>query len=168
MAEAAGDLEEPKALDDLDVPYRVGCCQPGHEGYSSGRILAAEDNAVNQLVLKTLLSQVGIEPTVVDNGAEAVEAWKTGHWDVILMDIQMTVMDGVAATREIRAGEAAGERPRTPIIAVTANAMSHQVATYEAAGMDAVVPKPLDAARLFEAIERTLETRADRAAAAAA
>ena len=132
------------------------------------RILAAEDNAVNQLVLKTLLSQGGLEPTLVDNGAEAVEAWKTGHWDVILMDIQMPVMDGVAATREIRACEAAGERPRTPIIAVTANAMSHQVATYAAAGVDAVVAKPLDAARLFEAIERALERRDERAAAAAA
>jgi CheY-like chemotaxis protein len=88
----------------------------------------------------------GLEPTVVENGAEAVEAWKSGRWDVILMDIQMPVMDGVTATREIRACEAPATRPRTPIIAVTANAMSHQVADYAAAGMDAVVPKPLDAA----------------------
>jgi CheY-like chemotaxis protein len=132
------------------------------------RILAAEDNAVNQLVLRTLLSQVGLEPTIVENGAEAVEAWKAGQWDLVLMDIQMPVMDGVTATRQIRALEASGDRPRTPIIAVTANAMSHQVAAYEAAGMDAVVAKPLDAAKLFEAIERALEPAEDQAAAAAA
>jgi signal transduction histidine kinase/CheY-like chemotaxis protein len=132
------------------------------------RILAAEDNAVNQLVLKTLLSQAGLEPTLVENGAEAIEAWKAGQWDVILMDIQMPVMDGVTATREIRAAEAAGERPKTPIIAVTANAMSHQVAEYLEAGMDDVAPKPLDAAKLFEAIERALDACARQPEAAAA
>jgi CheY-like chemotaxis protein len=121
------------------------------------RILAAEDNQVNQLVLRTLLSQVGLEPTMVENGAEAIEAWKRHPWDVILMDIQMPVMDGVTATREIRTFEAAGNLQRTPIIAVTANAMTHQIMAYEAAGMDMVVPKPLDAAKLFEAIERALE-----------
>jgi len=132
------------------------------------RVLAAEDNPVNQLVLKTLLSQAGFDPTVVENGAEALEAWRTGSWDVILMDIQMPVMDGVTAAREIRAIEAAQARPRTPIIAVTANAMSHQAPDYEAAGMDLVVPKPLDAAGLFEAITRAVEASADRPAAAAA
>jgi signal transduction histidine kinase/ActR/RegA family two-component response regulator len=132
------------------------------------RILAAEDNAVNQLVLKTLLSQAGVEPTMVENGAEAVEAWKTGHWDVILMDIQMPVMDGVSATREIRGLEAAQGRGRVPIIAVTANAMPDQVVVYEAAGIDAVVAKPLDAAKLFEAIERALEPGEAHSTAAAA
>lgn len=121
------------------------------------RILAAEDNAVNQLVLKTLLSQAGLEPVVVENGAAALEAWRGGRWDVILMDIQMPVMDGVTATREIRAAELSESRPRTPIIAVTANAMSHQVAEYAAAGIDDVAAKPLDAAKLFGAIERALE-----------
>ncbi len=120
------------------------------------RILAAEDNPVNQVVLKTLLTQAGVEPVVVDNGQEAVEAWRTQAWDVILMDIQMPLMDGVAATREIRSFEATASRARTPIIAVTANAMAHQVAEYAAAGMDRVVAKPLDAAELFEAIEQAL------------
>ncbi|RAK63639.1 ATP-binding protein [Phenylobacterium kunshanense] len=121
------------------------------------RILAAEDNAVNQLVLKTLLSQAGLDPVVVADGAAALEAWRSARWDVILMDIQMPVMDGLAAAREIRVAEAAESRPRTPIIAVTANAMSHQIAEYLAAGIDDVAPKPLDAVRLFEAIERALE-----------
>jgi two-component system, sensor histidine kinase len=84
------------------------------------------------------------------------------------MDIQMPVMDGVTATREIRAAEAAQARPKTPIIALTANAMSHQVSEYEAAGMDLVVPKPLDAASLFAAIACVLDAPAHRRRSAAA
>jgi signal transduction histidine kinase/ActR/RegA family two-component response regulator len=118
------------------------------------RVLAAEDNAVNQLVLKTLLHQMGVDPTVVDNGKLAVEAWEAGEWDVILMDVQMPVMDGVTATAAIRNREADLDRPRTPIIALTANAMSHQVEQYIAAGMDGHVAKPIQAAELFEALTR--------------
>ena len=120
------------------------------------RMLAAEDNSVNQLVLKTLLHQVGVEPTVVENGVLAVEAWEGGEWDVILMDIQMPQLDGIAATRAIREREAATGRRRTPIIALTANAMSHQIATYTAAGMDSHIAKPIDARRLFQVLEQTL------------
>jgi signal transduction histidine kinase/CheY-like chemotaxis protein len=116
------------------------------------RVLAAEDNTVNQLVLKTLLHQLGVEPVVVDCGEGAVEAWETAAWDVILMDIQMPGMDGVTATRRIRDREAETGRARTPIVALTANAMSHQVAQYLAAGMDGHVAKPIEAMALFQAI----------------
>lgn len=125
------------------------------------RVLAAEDNDTNQLVLKTLLSQVGINPTLVENGRQALEAWEAQHWDIILMDIQMPVMDGVAATCAIREREQTAGRPRTPILAVTANAMTHQVAEYEAAGMDGMVPKPIDIAALIQAMEQALEPMAD-------
>jgi signal transduction histidine kinase/CheY-like chemotaxis protein len=121
------------------------------------RVLAAEDNEVNQLVLKTLLGQAGVTPTVVANGALALAAWERETWDIILMDIQMPEMDGVQATREIRRREAETGRARTPILAVTANAMVHQVAAYEAAGMDGVVPKPIELGRLFAAIEAALD-----------
>jgi len=120
------------------------------------RVLAAEDNSVNQLVLKTLLHQVGVAPVVVENGQLAVEAWETGAWDVILMDVQMPVMDGPTAVRAIRAREAAEGRARTPIIALTANAMSHQIAEYLACGMDGYVVKPIEAVKLFETLERVL------------
>jgi signal transduction histidine kinase/CheY-like chemotaxis protein len=133
--------------------------QPPGEVPAAIRILAADDNPVNQLVLKTLLGQAGLEPTVVANGAEALEAWRTGSWDVILMDIQMPVMDGMTAAAEIRAAEAAQGRAPTPIIAVTANAMAEQVRDYAAAGMRLVVPKPLDATSLFAAIAEALESR---------
>ena len=135
---------------------------------ASLRVLAAEDNPVNQLVLKTLLRQAGIEPTMVEDGAEAIEAWRTGQWDVILMDIQMPVMDGLTAARKIRAAEAAEARPRTAIIAVTANAMPDQLSDYAAAGMDLVIPKPLDATRLFEALSHALEAAPNGRKAAAA
>jgi PAS domain S-box-containing protein len=120
-------------------------------------VLAAEDNRVNQIVLKTLLNQIGVDPVLVEDGAMAVEAWEHGHWDAILMDVQMPVMDGLAATAAIREREAATGRRRTPIIALTANAMSHQVSEYLSSGMDGHVAKPIEARRLFEALEAALE-----------
>jgi PAS domain S-box-containing protein len=121
------------------------------------RILAAEDNPMNQLVLKTLLAQAGIEPEIVANGQEAVDAWAREPWDLILMDVQMPLMDGLAATRLIREREQLEGRTRTPIVALTANAMSHQVAEYRAGGMDAFVAKPIEAGRLYEALQRAVD-----------
>jgi signal transduction histidine kinase/ActR/RegA family two-component response regulator len=125
------------------------------------RVLAAEDNSVNQLVLKTLLSQIGIEPVIVENGQLAVQAWEDGEWDIVLMDVQMPVMDGPTAVRAIRAREAKTGRKPTPIVALTANAMSHQVAEYLAAGMDDHLAKPLEAAKLFEVLAKVLEDSED-------
>jgi signal transduction histidine kinase/FixJ family two-component response regulator len=123
------------------------------------RVLAAEDNATNQLVLRTLLqfADPDAEVVIVDNGQEAVDAWASGDWDVILMDMQMPVMDGTAATREIRRRESAEGRARTPIIALTANTMAHQTAEYLEAGMDDHVAKPIDAEALFKAIFKAVE-----------
>ncbi|HEX5377972.1 MAG TPA: ATP-binding protein, partial [Phenylobacterium sp.] len=125
------------------------------------RILAAEDNPMNRLVLKTLLAQVGLEVECVNNGREAVDAWAQGGWDAILMDVQMPVMDGPAATREIRDREAASGLARTPIIALTANAMAHHQTEYLAAGMDLLVPKPLELERLLMAIQAVLDEAGD-------
>jgi signal transduction histidine kinase/ActR/RegA family two-component response regulator len=116
------------------------------------RVLAAEDNAINQLVLKTLLVQVGVQPEIVSDGQAALEAWRREPWDLILMDVQMPGMDGPTAARAIRAEEAASGRARTPIVALTANAMAHQVADYAAAGMDSHVAKPIEAEALYAAL----------------
>jgi len=150
----------------LPMP-RVGDAKPAtplpspdvqHMDSSPGlRVLAAEDNSVNQLVLKTLLHQIGVEPVVVGDGAEALEAWEAGHWDAILMDVQMPLMDGPTATRRIREREQQTGRRRTPIIALTANAMSHHVAEYLAAGMDDHVAKPIEAGRLFQALQAAID-----------
>ena len=118
------------------------------------KVLAAEDNATNQLVLRTLLEQIGIAPTIVDNGEAAVEAWHAGDFDLILMDVQMPHMDGPSAARRIRARERETGRAPIPIIALTANAMHHQVAEYLAAGMDSFVAKPIRVAELYDAIAR--------------
>ncbi|MBL8770290.1 MAG: response regulator [Phenylobacterium sp.] len=132
------------------------------------RVLAAEDNAMNQLVLRTLLAQIGVEPVMVADGRAAVEAWEREPWDVILMDVQMPHMDGPTATGVIRARERAEGRPRTPIVALTANAMSHQIAEYLAGGMDAFVAKPIEAGRLYEALQQAIDDPAglERGAAA--
>ena len=127
------------------------------------RLLAAEDNEMNQLVLRTLLEPFGIVPHIVGNGEEAVAAWETGDWRVILMDMQMPVMDGVTATRLIREREAERRLPRTPIIALTANAMSHHTEEYLAVGMDDVVAKPLNIAELIHTIERARQKAEDAA-----
>jgi len=116
------------------------------------RVLAAEDNPVNRMVLKALLAQLGVEPAIVETGVEAVRAWEAAHWDLILMDVQMPLMDGPTATMTIRAREGLLGRPRTPILAVTANTMPHQLASYRAAGMDGVVSKPLNVTDLFTAM----------------
>ncbi len=118
------------------------------------RVLAAEDNAMNQIVLRILLDQIGVETVIVDSGVEAVSAWETTDFNLILMDIQMPGMDGPTAARAIRDREAATTRPRTPIVALTANAMTDQVESYAASGMDAVVAKPIDVAALYAAIAK--------------
>jgi len=129
---------------------------PSDTGGLDLRVLAAEDNAVNQLVLKTLLHQLGVNPYVVEDGQAAVAAWEAGDWDAILMDVQMPVMDGIAATARIRQREAETGRARTPIIALTANAMAHQVKQYLAVGMDGHVAKPIEIASLYEALNAVL------------
>jgi signal transduction histidine kinase/ActR/RegA family two-component response regulator len=121
-------------------------------GLEGMRILAAEDNATNQLVLKTVLYSLGVEPVIVENGRLAVEAWAKHPYDLVLMDIQMPEMDGVAATREIRQREAESGVARTAIVALSANAMKHQVAEYLAAGMDAHLGKPIQIDKLYETL----------------
>ena len=129
------------------------------------RVLAAEDNPVNQLVLKTLLQKAGIHPLIVGDGRAALEAWADEAFDLILMDMQMPILDGLGATRAIRARELATGRARTPIIALTANVMSHQIATYLEAGMDKFVGKPIEIGELFAAIDAALDADDERAAA---
>ncbi|WP_293904609.1 ATP-binding protein [Phenylobacterium sp.] len=124
------------------------------------RLLAAEDNPTNRQVLAAVLSSLGIDVHIVPDGKEAVEAWRTGTYDLILMDIQMPVMDGISAAAAIRGAEAATGRRRTPIVALTANALTHQVEEYLAVGMDAHVAKPIEIAKLYDAISGVLQAAA--------
>jgi signal transduction histidine kinase/ligand-binding sensor domain-containing protein/CheY-like chemotaxis protein/HPt (histidine-containing phosphotransfer) domain-containing protein len=118
------------------------------------RILLAEDNLVNQKVACQTLEKIGYKVDVVSNGAEAIVAWQSGRYHLILMDCQMPVMDGYQATREIRLREHGASR--IPIIALTADAMQGAEAQCREAGMDDYLTKPLDRTRVAEAIDRHL------------
>ncbi len=123
---------------------------------SALRVLAAEDNKTNQLVLDAMLQQIGVTPSMVENGALAVEAWRAGEFDLILMDMQMPVMDGLTAVRAIRDAEQVLSRPPTRIIAITADVMSHHLENYHRAGIDAVVSKPIQFVQLAQTIQSLL------------
>ncbi|CUH78916.1 ATP-binding protein [Tropicibacter naphthalenivorans] len=116
----------------------------------SGRsVLVADDNAVNRLILGRFLKNTGADIHYADSGEQALDLARERTFDVILMDIQMPRLDGTTATAEIRRIEAGTPRPPSFIIAVTANAMTHQVESYLAAGVDAVLAKPVSKHKLF-------------------
>lgn len=122
--------------------------------------LIVDDNATNRMVLGTLLDSFGIAHASARDGAEAIEVWQAGRFDVILMDVHMPVLSGPDAARAIREREQAQGRPRTPILAVTASVLSHEVARYEALGMDGIVPKPIEVGALLAALETVLAAKA--------
>jgi signal transduction histidine kinase/DNA-binding response OmpR family regulator len=147
------------------------------------QVLLVEDNEINQQVAKEMLAGGGLKVTVANNGQEAVNAVNDNHYDVILMDIQMPVMDGYTATREIRKresevreqrkegeklgsweGENKSEIEAVPIIAMTAHAMSGDEQRSLEAGMDDHVTKPIDPERLFAALKKWIRPAAERAA----
>lgn len=159
-APPAAEPAAPLAANALEAAAPAAPAAPG-----ALRVLAAEDNATNQLVLSTVMQIFGVDLVLVGDGHEAVEAWRRDRFDAILMDIQMPRMDGVAAARAIRAVEAAEGRARTPIIALSANALTHQVEEYRAAGMDDHVAKPIELDKLQAVLESVLLNEAQTAAA---
>jgi len=116
------------------------------------RVLLADDHPVNRKVVEMILGQAAVELTSVENGADAVQACRDGDYDIILMDMQMPVMDGLSATREIRLHEAAMGLERTPVVMLTANALAEHIAAAEAAGADRHLAKPFDAAELLHLV----------------
>ena len=118
------------------------------------RILVAEDHPVNQLVISTLIGRLGGDLTVVGDGEEAVSAFAMGPWDLVMLDIQMPILDGYEAVAEIRKYEIAQGLSRTPIVALTANMMTHQVAGYRDAGFDDQLGKPIELRALAELMDR--------------
>jgi signal transduction histidine kinase/ActR/RegA family two-component response regulator len=121
------------------------------------RILVADDHPTNRQVLELLLSQFDTELVLAENGQQALEAFEKAPFDIVLMDMQMPVMDGLTAIREIRAREERSDLTRTPIIMLTANTLpEHQAASLEA-GADMHMPKPIVADRLFEALASVSE-----------
>jgi CheY-like chemotaxis protein len=115
------------------------------------RILVAEDNVVNQKLALRLLQQMGYRADIASNGIEAIESIERQPYDVVLMDVQMPEMDGLAAAREINRRWPDGTRPR--IVAMTANAMRGDREECIQAGMDDYVTKPIRVDQLVAALE---------------
>jgi two-component system, sensor histidine kinase and response regulator len=126
----------------------------------SGRVLLVEDNAINQRVARRFLERLGCAVQVVGDGAQAIDAFQRSAYGFILMDMQMPIMDGIEATRRIR--ELEGGRSRTPIVALTANAMMGTLERCLEAGMDDYLTKPLDISRLEDVLDRFMDNSADR------
>jgi CheY-like chemotaxis protein/HPt (histidine-containing phosphotransfer) domain-containing protein len=124
--------------------------------YFSGRVLVAEDNAVNQRLTAAQLARQGLHADIVGNGSEALAAIAQLPYDLVLMDCQMPEMDGYQATREIRAREAQSGQRRLPVVAMTANAMSGDRDLCLAAGMDDYLAKPVRMESLIDVLARFL------------
>ncbi|MEG2498450.1 hybrid sensor histidine kinase/response regulator [Brevundimonas sp.] len=124
------------------------------------RVLLADDHAPNRKVVEVLLEPLDVELTAVVDGQQAVNAFENGYFDLVLMDMQMPVMDGLTATQRLRQIERRDGRVHTPVIMLTANAMREHVEASMAAGADRHLTKPLTAQSLIECIASTLEDAA--------
>ncbi len=144
----------PVAPSSEPVPPREST---GHEHIPSRplKILVAEDNRINRLLLGRILEKEGHQAVFAENGAEALRLWKNGKFDLVLMDLQMPLMNGLEAAQAIR-GREAGSGAHTPIIAVTARAMHEDRNLTVSAGMDGYVTKPYSKEDILAAIQRVL------------
>ncbi len=120
-----------------------------------------DDNATNRMVAELIMTSIGAEVVCVENGQEAVEATALAHFDVVLMDLQMPVMDGLAATRAIREREAREGRPRVPVVVVSANVMRAQREASAAAGADEHLGKPVRAEELISSVLRVIQSHVE-------
>ena len=133
------------------APPGVGATGLGGHGARQARVLVVDDNEVNLLIAAEMLSHVGVEVHTAEDGAQALQQLQAEPFDLVFMDMQMPVMDGLEATRRIRART---DRPRVPIVAMTANVLPADRERCLLAGMDDVITKPIDADRLEAAVQR--------------
>jgi CheY-like chemotaxis protein len=154
VAQAAEPVDEP-AMAEMD------------EGeYPPLRVMLVDDNATNRKVVELMLAQVGAETTACENGQEAVHAFNHAPFDLILMDLQMPVMDGLSATRAIREIERVGAKVRTPLVVLSANVSPQDRAGTAEAGADAHIGKPIKADELISTMMTVLEAAEEARAAA--
>ncbi|WP_372784497.1 ATP-binding protein [Phenylobacterium sp.] len=138
--------------------------ETAHADISTMKVLVAEDHPTNRAVVSLILEPFGVELTLVEDGRQAVEAVERESFDLILMDLQMPVLDGLSAAREIRGLEAALGLARTPIVALSANALPEHIAEARAAGMDGHLAKPMRPDDLIALLTQAFEDKASHAA----
>ncbi len=149
---------------DSDLPGVIGPRSVAETGARKEIILVAEDDAVNQKVIRRQLERLGYACEIASNGVEALNLWRRGHYTLLLSDLQMPEMDGYTLTREIRAAETPGHR--LPIIALTANSRPGEALRAEEAGMNGYLTKPISLAMLGEALKEWMHRGSDESAAA--
>ena len=148
---------------DLHIASSIGRMKPGatpfdKEAYSAPlRILVAEDNPVNRLLATKLLAKLGHDVAAVENGRKAIEMLNKEHFDLIFMDVQMPIMDGLEAANEIKNDHSGKFYSRIPIIAMTAHAMKGDQERFLEAGMDDYISKPIDKNELAAVIGRVMK-----------
>ncbi|MCC5955607.1 MAG: response regulator [Natronohydrobacter sp.] len=139
----------PLLLDQAATPFR---------DLTELRVLAADDNRTNQMILGMMLGQLGAQVTMADDGLCALDLYRQGQYDLLLLDISMPRLDGVTLLKTLREIENSEGRPHVPALAFTANAMTHQVESYLAAGFDGCLTKPLTLQKLREALQRLTDS----------
>ena len=159
---------EDSFLDDADVPPKGGTmgdtmAGPDLDRLKGMKVLLAEDNVVNQRVAQKLFSKIGLDVDIVFDGEAAVAAANAQPYDLIVMDIEMPDMDGIAATNHIRSLLPDDRVPY--IVALTANAMNSERDNYLKSGMDDYLSKPIDVEALTESLVAAKKLREKRAAA---
>jgi len=127
------------------------------------RVLTAEDNRTNRLVLDKMLAGLNIDLDFAFDGHEAIRKWEAGEYDMVFMDISMPKLDGIEATGKIRDIEAKTGRAPVPIVAMTAHAMTGDAARFQAAGMDHYLTKPLSKSLILEKIDEIIRAAPDNA-----
>jgi signal transduction histidine kinase/ActR/RegA family two-component response regulator len=147
------------AVEDIPIEMEEG-------DYPPLRVMLVDDNATNRKVVELMLAQVGAETTACENGQEAVQAFNHAPFDLILMDLQMPVMDGLSATRAIREIERVGAKVRTPLVVLSANVSPQDRAGTAEAGADAHIGKPIRADELISTMMTVLEAAEEARAAA--
>lgn len=143
-------------LEEVEPPQADNHNHPDGSSASSTRLLVVDDHQTNLKVVEIILTGAGMSVTTATNGKEALACWAEGSFDLILMDMQMPVMDGLSAVRAIRAGEKHTGRARTPIIMLTANASTEHISAGALAGADGHLTKPIPPASLFSTIDVVL------------
>jgi len=151
----SGDISQVKEID-------VSQASPFKNIQFQGKILVAEDNFINQKLVKQVLLRYGVNVELANNGLEAFEKRKSENYDLIFMDIQMPVMDGVEATHEIINYEVEEKLEHIPIVALTANALNGDRERFIAEGLDEYIPKPIETNELLYILKKFLTVKTDK------